>query len=216
MDQKAITKSFRKVESEVKGNPFTKPLLSRDISIIVPDTSAIIDLQRMCRDYKGDIGRYSNPCLFLEDLESYTRRILIPSAIHDEILNHRNVKVNVNTYEISPGFCDFLHKVHQTSNGIFGNIKYSADSEQVGLEVHWASVLACNGNYKKQEECFSEADRELLKIVCLLENAVLGSGENSRKISLVNVLSSDEHIFKGVEFMREKCGYERIKCLRFR
>jgi len=216
MKDKDIKNVLRRIEKNIIGNPFTRPLFDRDISIIIPDTNAMIDLQRMTKEYKGYEVKYFNPEFFLESLERNNRRILISEEIIREINIHEDIKLNDNTYEISKSFLRFLRKVYNFSNNLSRNLKYGADSEQVGLEVYWASKFACIDNPKKQEECFSETDKQLLKFACLVGTSKLDIENRERNVGLVHILSSDEHLIKGTEFMREQAGYSNINCVNLR
>ena len=214
MESKDIVRNFKKIERTIEGNPFTRPLFDRNISIIVPDTCSIIDLQNMTRNYKGDESKYSSPYLFLDSLERENRRLLITDGIMNEVLVHKDIKVNDNVYEIQPDFADYIKRIYDVSNRFFTKFRYGADSEQVGLEVYWASKYACKDNFKKSVECFSDVDKEVLKVACLIGTGKLEiSDSKTRDINLVHILSSDEHLLKGTEFMKREFGYSNINCI---
>ncbi len=216
MKDKNIKNVLRRIERDIAGNPFTRPLFDRDISIIIPDTSAIIDLQKMTKEYKGDEIKYFNPEFFLESLERDNRIIFISEEIMREINIHGDIKLNDNTYEISQPFLKYLKRIYNFSNSFSHNLKYGVDLEQVGLEVYWASKFACQDSHKKQEECFSEADKRLLRFACLVGTSKLEIGDRERDVGLVHILSSDEHLIKGTKFMREQVGYSNLNCVNFR
>lgn len=218
MKNKAIIKNFKNVERKIRGNLFTRPIFNRDISLIIPDTSAIIDVQTMCRSYTGPENIYQRPEFFLESLEEENKKILIPEFLMEEINNHKPIKINCHNPEISSGFFDYLCRIYESSRVLFPQFRYGADSEQVGMDVYWASKFACNRNMKKQEEHFSDVDKKLLKISFLLGTGRL-EHEDSRKernIGLVHLLSSDEHLIQGTKFLMESAGYSKVNCVNVR
>ncbi|MFA4953564.1 MAG: hypothetical protein WC584_05045 [Candidatus Pacearchaeota archaeon] len=218
MKNKNIARIFKNIEKGIKGNPFTRPLFDRDISLIVPDTSAIIDIQNMCRNYCGVEVAYQHPELFLESLEKENKRILIPEFLMDEINNHKFVRLNYYNREISQEFFDYLYKVYESGKGLLPKFRYGADSEQVGLDVYWASKFACENSIKKQIECFSDVDKELLKISFLLGTSKLelSTDKKTKDVGLVHLLSSDEHLIRGTEFLRDVAGYSNVNCINSR
>ena len=217
MKDKTILRNFRKIEREIKGNPLTRPFFDRDIYLIIPDTSAVIDIQNMCRNYCGAESVYQHPDLFLESLEKENKRILIPEFLMREIDNHKSVRINSYIPEISPQFFNYLCKVYESGKGLFPRFRYGSDSEQVGFDVYWASKYACEGNNKKQKECFSDVDKELLRISFLLGTSKLELSDKKMKdVGLVHLLSSDEHLIKGTKFLTEIAGYPNVNCINIR
>ena len=215
---KHIEREIVKDEKEAMGGVFTKPFFDSRVSIVIPDTCALIDLERLTREYRGQEAKYARPDIFLDNLIERNRVVLIPKGIINEVRIHRKVKLNSHEYELSQDFVSYLEELYKISNCFLGCTRYGLDSEQTGLDVYWASVLSCAENQKKQEEGFSNADKDLLTLACLLTTTKSDPAKSSEKISigLVDVLSSDEHILRGADFLRERCGYKNLKTIHMR
>jgi len=212
MKYKQAEKTLKRVKQEIKGNIFTRPLFTRHISIVIPDTGALIDLERCSEDYCVPKGR--DPCEFLkshmEDIIDRTRNILIPEGVMYEVERHRTIRLNEHQFEISPVFVDYIGQLHRITREFVNKLRYGADSEQVREDVYWASRLCCKDSLKKHEEGFSDADKDLLHFACLLSKSRLDSTRAGERIGIgtVHVLSPDAHIREGIRFLMETPEYE--------
>ena len=214
MKSKCIENLLKKVENKIYRNRiFPKNLFNKGISIIIPDTSALIDFSYITRIYRGKNKDYINPVSFVNSLLGEDTKIIIPYKIIDEVRTHKDVKLNGHVYELSPKFISYLEDLYNETRRFLNEFVYGADSEQTKLDVYWASKLSCTNNLKKMEEGFSETDKDLLVFSRLLST---GKFRNEQKVNSVNILSSDEHIVSGVDFLRKNCEYLNLNCISLR
>ncbi len=218
MKSKESKRILKRAEKEIRGHVLTRPLFDRSISVVIPDTSALIDLERITHSYTGSEAKYARSDLFLNSFIEGNRTVLIPGGVIGEVQRHRKVKLNHHVYEISPEFVGYLIGLYKNTGDFLRRVEYGLDPEQIGYDVWYTSKLACE-NSKKQKEDFSDVDKDLLEFACLFGRSKINlEKDEQREIGLVSILSSDEHIIQGAKFLREQGGdnYRNIKAISLR
>jgi hypothetical protein len=214
MADKNIERALKGIEKSLASSNL-KEDFSRDIQPIVLDTSFLIDLQDLTHSYKGPHARYARPDLFLDTLRMERKPLVIPCGVGREISKHRRVKVNDHVFELDASFANYLVEAENSGRTLLREFGVPCDPEQVRLDVYWTAKEACLGCPKKQEEGFSEEDKNFLHTVGLLQHCFDGA-DISRGAEKIHALSSDDHILCGARFLRDEMGYNRINPVQLR
>jgi len=195
-------KSLMNIEKKVKRYS--------DPSVTIPDTSALIDLQMLAREYRGKKEKYSNPRLFIENLKTKNQYFLITKGVLREIGKHKHIKINDHVFELSDSFIDYIWGLYDDTVRFMDSFVHCADTEKIRYDAHWSSIYSCEGNEKKQLEPFSQVDIDLLSFSESIGAGELKSDneEDKSKIRLVNILSSDNHILNGIRFLKQHQAFE--------
>lgn len=189
-----------------------KLLVSGTLPIVFLDTGAIIDISKSAREEEmRQKGKRNMPMQeiyadhFLMNFAGKYQTLVSPLT-HSEINKHYCVTFNGNTKEIHEAICPlvdkFLIDYKRLKEFVFRNVPDDTDK----YNIYWTTKFCCVENEKKDLEGFSDVDREIL------DNAVLFSkyfSKDGKGASPVAVFSSDEHIFKGVEMLKE-LGYGNL------
>ena len=198
-------KSPMKILREIR-----KSAVSKDISAIVLDTSAIIDLQEVCRNYKNwiefpELRKYDEINKIFERINREAR-IIIPWEVEEEIKRHENIMINQYRRELEKATIEETFRYAKESGKFIGRLRQLADPEEIGLNAFLAAHEACKGNEKKYCEKPSYVDKAILETAALLSASEKGTF-NKKRIQPVGVLSADYHVLAGTDLLRKEKEY---------
>jgi hypothetical protein len=189
--------------------------LSREIAInsdgnfplVVLDTGGLIDIASAIRQYnyvnrKGNKdSRYERTTGFLKHL-SESIPVLITPKTYQEIQDHGRMILNSHTTELSPKIVDFALETMISSSDFVSGLRPGMELDKTRYDTYWAAKNGCNGNVKKQEEGFSDTDKEILSMAAFLSQCRTPR-DKRKKMGEILVISPDAHIIQGTRFLRK-------------
>ncbi len=128
--------------------------------VILPDTSALIDVAYFIRNSYGKCPYQSSQDFFIE--LSKAGHVFVGRDIINEVRAHAHTKKNSNCPEICINYLDYLENLHGQTLDALNTCVDLQDLDRVQWNVYWASKLCCSDLPKKDEEGFSDPDKKLL------------------------------------------------------
>lgn len=183
----------------------------------VLDTGALIDITQATRSYNlnGCGKEEKNPCYSTTSsflgLISWMMPLIITPKTYQEIQEHGRMRLNSHITELSPRIVDYSLDRMLQSQEFVKDLVEGVEMDKARYDAYWASIHSCNGNSKKENERYSDTDKEILATAAYLSKCKIGTIPE-KSIDTVVVLSSDAHVLLGSDFLsREFNGdYSKI------
>jgi hypothetical protein len=179
---------------------------SGNFPVIVLDAGGLIDISHATRTYslKGCPKTEKNPNyaaanVFLRHVSQRAPILLTPKT-YQEIQDHGRMMLNSHTVELSPITVDYSLKVMADSAVFLDGLVGELSLDDARYDAYWTSKVCRMGNCKKQEEGYSDTDREIISTAAYLSRCQM-IGESDKKVDGVLVISSDAHVLSGSEFL---------------
>jgi hypothetical protein len=204
-----------------------------DYPVVLVDTSAIIDIQHAANQNKlgkrKETGVFTDAYQFLKELNKRALLLANPSVC-EEVEEHAKKKINPHVYKIDPKVANLVCTDFKTNllelwcNSILPiEVKDSIEMEKLKEDLeegiryaaHWTKLYCCQGNLKKQKERFSSVDENILVRAACLSQLSIFTGVLKR-ISPVGVLTSDEHVSCGIDYLKIEGGFYGLYTIKAR
>ncbi|MEM3091260.1 MAG: hypothetical protein QXX55_01180 [Candidatus Pacearchaeota archaeon] len=194
-------KDIRNISREIARNSLGNyPLLVLDTGGLIDFVESIKYYNLICKNGSRD-SRYESISVFLKHLSENLPMIITPT-VYQEICNHINFRLGRHLFEIPKKTVDFAFETMENSMRFISRLESKLEMDTVRYDIYWTSKLCCNGNIKKNLEGCSDADKEILFTAAYLSQCRTEI-DRRKKIGKVLVISPDEHIIKGVDFLKK-------------
>jgi len=187
-----------------------------NLPMILVDTGALIDIEQSVRNYSLSHKKELNSNhLYVKKFLSIVRNeapLIITPHVFAEITNHAHCNRNGHTKEIEYDTFKYVQSLVNESTDFLARARTKASLDEARYDVYWATKNSCKDNNKKNEEGFSDADKDLLTNAARLSCSHIINEEKKFNINPVVIFSPDQHIEKGVNFINEflSCKYPNI------
>jgi len=162
-------------------------------SILVCDTSAIIELERNCSDKTPE---------FLKGLAG-THCLIFPESVKRELALHNEHYRIANRKEISDRTIGVISETTKDSRELLRDaycLDNKHDVDLIRYHIYLAMHEVFKNDYKKSvKDPFSETDREVVESGFL----IAANGMHTSEPSYIRVLSTDGHILETIRFLNK-------------
>lgn len=205
-----ILKSCKILEENLKEELGNYLESGKDLPVVLLDTGAVIDLEEAVKSHVKSLKEKAETSLFLKSLKEKVPLVVTP-YVHREIIRHSRYKRNSHTPEIEPSTFKFIKGIVNESTDFLTRARTDVPLDDARYNVYWISKEACKcdnsdnkNDKKKQDEGFSETDRDILTHAIRLSRSYIEFPQGTqinRKINPVIVFSPDKHIGEGISFI---------------
>ena len=181
---------------------FRKLAYGKGINLFIIDTGVFIDLDK---NYYGN-GRSGEPPATLLSKAEEDYPLLVTKRVFEEIKDHRDKKMKINNRdEISQPTAVLANRLYDATVDFLDEIGYNklkeSEKDFHRLCVRLAANEAFNIDYRKGfKDRISEADIEMTSLALDLS---ICTKNTMNKVSAVNILSSDAHIARTINYLKQ-------------
>lgn len=179
-------------------------------SALLIDTGGLVDIAFASRlENLGKSHCAKSVGAFLDELRKVTCPLITPK-VYREIDHQGRIMINKHVRKLPKEAVESALEIMLGTNLLLSDLNLAVKRDDARYDAYWTSKVCCNGDEKKSEEGFSEADSELITHLAYLYRAdVSGCTLHDFPGSMLNsvgVLSSDSHVLEGANFLSREFG----------